>query len=250
MSMEIYEYENGLTVEIDYDQCSSNLLEDNGTLDFAGITACERNVIVSDPNNFIRIYEEAYEQAEEIKYEFDFFMEDRAGTHWWETAEEKDLEWFADRVGDLLDAIDRRDRFAAYQITEYNEYGYPEYLIVINKEEYAKSGWTLSTEEFAKSAVDTYSAWANGSVFDLTFNYPSGQVEYCGGIYTKDHGYPDREECKMYADDCEPDGAYDVTDDATPVTVTVERVRQVLVADGMTKQHAESIIKSLTEEEK
>lgn len=256
MSIETYEYPDGLTVEVDYDSFASNQHEDFDYL-FSGVVRNDRGGIRSDDGEIMQDYDallEEIEDAELVTEDNVFFLKLHAeeGRPWWENAEEEELECLAGSLEDLIDLYDKRDnRYFNADLRARNEYGAPEFrvtidLIAARKETGNALGTLEQIERFAQGIVDSYAAWAEGSVFELTFDYPSGDAERLSGHYTEDSCSPDPDECRMYAEDLAPDGAFETIEDNAPVLSCAERVKAAMIAESVDPHTAERIVKRLT----
>lgn len=256
MSIETYEYPDGLTVTVDYDLYAYNPHEDFDYM-FSGVVRNDRNGIESDDGGIMRDYDALLDEieTEEVGIEDNvFFLKIHAedGRHWWENADEEELECLAGSLEDLIDLYDRRDnRYFNADLRASNEYGAPEFRVTIDLIAARKeTGNPLDTpeqiERFAQGIVDSYAAWAEGSVFELTFNYPNGDTEYLSGHYTDDSYSPDPDECRMYAEDLAPDGAFETVEDNAPVLSDAERVKAAMIAESVGPHTAERVVKRLT----
>lgn len=227
MSIETYEYPDGLTVTVDYDLNASNPHEDFDYM-FSGVVRNDRDGIESDNGEIMKDYDALLDEieTEEVGIEDNVYILKRDaedGRPWWENADEEELECLAGSLEDLIDLYDKRDnRYFNADLPASNEYGAPEFRVTIDLVAARKeTGNPLDApeqiERFAQGIVDSYAAWAEGSVFEMTFDYPNGDTEYLSGHYTDDSCSPDPDECRMYAEDLAPDGAFETVEDNAPV---------------------------------
>lgn len=256
MSIETYEYPDGLTVTVDYDTFASNPHENFDYL-FSGVVRNDRGSLRSDNGWIMSDYDSLLDEIEtgEMGIENNMFflkLHSEEGQQWWENADEEELECLAGSLEELIDLYDRRDnRYFNADLRARNEYGAPEFRVTIDLVAARKeTGNTLDApeliEKFAQGIVDSYAAWAEGSVFELMFEYPNGDTEYLDGHYTEDSCSPDADECRMYADDLAPDGAFETVEDNAPVLSYAERVKAAMIAEGVGTHTAERVIKRLT----
>lgn len=257
MSIETYEYPDGLTVTVDHDMNAHDPHEDFDYL-FSGVERNDRNSIRSDNGEIMHDYDLLLDQIEnmEMGIENDVYILECAarkeGLSWWENADEEELECIAGSLEELIDLYDKRDnRYFNADLRAYKEYGAPEFRITIDLVAARKeTGNGLDTpeqiEKFAQGIVDYYAAWAEGSVFELTFDYPNGDTEYLSGHYTEYSCSPDADECRMYAEDLAPDGAFETVEDNAPVLSYAERVKAAMIAESVNPHTAERVIKRLT----
>lgn len=256
MSIETYDYPDGLTVTVDYDLNASDPHEDFDYL-FSGVERNDRNSIRSDNGEIMHDYDLLLDEIEneEMGIENDVHIlkyDKKEGQQWWENADEEELECIAGALEELIDLYDRRDnRYFNANLRARNEYGAPEFRVTIDLIAARKeTGNILDTpeqiEQFAQGIVDSYAAWAEVSVFELTFDYPNGDTEYLSGHYTVDSCSPDPDECRMYAEDYAPDGAFETVEDNAPVLSYAERVKAAMIAESVDPHTAERVIKRLT----
>lgn len=253
MSIETYEYPDGLTVNVDYDSFASNPHDDFDYM-FSGVVRNDRNSIKSDDGEIMQDYDALIEEieAEDMAIKDNVYILECAtrkeGLSWWESANKEEL---AGSLEELIDLYDRRDnRYFNADLRARNEYGAPEFRVTIDLIAARKeTGNTLDTpeqiEKFAQGIVDSYAAWAEGSVFELTFDYPNGDTGRLVGHYTEDSRSPDPDECRMYAEDLAPDGAFETIEDNAPVLSCAERVKAAMIAESVDRHTAERVVKRL-----
>lgn len=256
MSIETYEYPDGLTVTVDYDLNAYNQHEDFDYM-FSGVERNDRNGVRSDNGEIMSDYDLLLDEieTEEMGIENNVHIlkyDKEEGRAWWENADEEELECLAGSLEDLIDLYDKRDnRYFNADLRASNEYGAPEFRVTIDLIAARKeTGNPLDTpeqiERFAQGIVDSYAAWAEGSVFELTFDYPNGDTECLSGHYTEDSCSPDPDECRMYAEDLAPDGAFETVEDNAPVLSYAERVKAAMIAESVDPRTAERVVKRLT----
>lgn len=169
-----FEYK-GLEVAVTYDDDSYNPLDNMGVQGFA-IRSHERNTIDYDPCEVLKDYEDWAESKDrelvDIEITFDMLRE-RYGKTWWECIDDND-DYYTKLAQDVIDNIGAIDnynghleRYELFEYTAYDEYGHPQYTVVVDMP-WFKLSWGPSSSEYkdiALSLAKEYAAWANGSVY-------------------------------------------------------------------------------------
>lgn len=169
-----FEYK-GLEVAVAYDDAPCNPLDNMDVQGFA-IRSHERNTIDYDPCDTLKDYESWVSDKEEaldyIGWIFDY-QRQAHGDNWWKHVDENDPSYTA-RAQDIIDAIEAIDNYNShlesyemFEYTAYDEYGHPQYTVVVDMP-WFKLSWGPSSSEYkdiALSLAKEYAAWANGSVY-------------------------------------------------------------------------------------
>lgn len=223
--IETYEYDNGLIVNVDCDYSPANLFNECD-VQFAGIErAHDRNSFKCDGNGIMAEYDRICEDIERA--------EDNEDT---------------DAVEEFRDEL---SGYVCFNLQAYNEYGWPEFRIVIDKAEATmvtgfKPTADKTWEMFARGIVDSFAAWSEGSVYRIEAEYPNGDIECLSGIYTDDSCSPDKDMCEEYAREIEPEGAYDIDPDDSPATVySIGQIREAVTSAGLSENTAGRIVREL-----
>lgn len=224
--IETYEYGNGLVVHVDYDESAVNP-HDDIDCEFSGICRNDRNSIESDRYGIMADYDRLIDDMDTAEYN--------------------------DDAESLAELTEQKESYAEFFLKAWHEYGWPEFRIVINTDKATaitgfKPTADMSWEQWAQGIVDTYAAYTEGSVYSITAEYPNGDTESICGVYTADSGSPDKDECAEYADDMEPNGAYDIDPDDSPAaTYSVQQIRDAAARYGMSVPSASRFILALNE---
>ena len=144
---------------------------------FAGIERNHTNCFPSDQGGHLREYDLLVEDKQEALDDLNIL-----GSAWIDEGidltrlgeDGEDDEFEAHRYIDSMDryddAVEELTKYREYNLLARDEYGWPEFRIVINVDlARENTGLELATEEsieeFAQGIVDGYAAWAEGSVY-------------------------------------------------------------------------------------
>lgn len=185
--IEEYTYPDGLVVRVGYDQFATNI-HDDFDAEFSGITRVH-NSIPSDRCGVMKAYEDLLDEIERLSDEVEDtvweLVRDTDGP-WWTSQDTEAMDCLAGQLEELQDAIDKRDsKYHHATIAVTKEYGWPVFEVVIDKDLARENMVPANTPEeldhLANGIVDTYSAWAEGSVFEIEAEFPNGDMECMGG---------------------------------------------------------------------
>lgn len=191
-----YEFPDGTEVAFGYDHDASNPLEDFDD-GFASIgRVLGRGYSDHDPNGFMKEmddYEYALDQYVSEIHTSVYYLTQKYGERWFENPKAHESGLFEELV-EFLETEDEPEKPAhlhEYTLQATNEWGHPEFRVVINAEEFEKRvGREATPENLASEAqalVDLYGAWAEGSVYMVGITLPGEDTEYIGGIYGDDY---------------------------------------------------------------
>lgn len=191
-----YEFPDGTEVAFAYDHDVDNPLEyfADGYASIGRVLG--RGYTDHDPNGFMKEmddWEYARDQYADEIYTSVYFLTKEFGERWFENPKAHESGLFEELV-EFLENEDEPEKPAnlhEYTLQATNEWGHPEFRVVINAEEYEKLTGREATPENlaieAQSLVDLYGAWAEGSVYMVGITLPD-EEDYCiGGIYGDDY---------------------------------------------------------------
>lgn len=207
-AIERYEFPDGTEVAFGYDHDACNPMEDFADK-FASIgRVLGRGYTDHDPNGFMKEmddYEYALDQYVSEIYTSVYYLTQKYGERWFENPEAHESGLFEELV-DFLEREDEPEKPAhlhEYTLRATNEWGHPEFRVVIDEEAYEQFvGLEATPENLAREAqalVDTYGAWAEGSVLMVGITLPDEETEYIGGIYGDDY-YTEEGAARICAD--------------------------------------------------
>lgn len=190
-----YEYPDGTEVAFAYDHDAHNPLEDFDD-GFASIRRNEDCYTGHDPNEFMKYLDYWKHDHEawvgEIETSVHFLVKE-FGERWFENPEAHESGLFHELV-EHFETSDEPEKPAGlheYVLRATNEWGHPEFRVVIDAEEYERLTGREATPENlaseAQSLVDLYGAWAEGSVYMVGITLPDGESDCFGGVYGDDY---------------------------------------------------------------
>lgn len=183
--------DDGTEVAVGYDRDATNPIADFDE-GFASIGRTLDDYTDHDPNGFMKEMDDWRNDLDQYVSEIHasvYFLTKKFGERWFESEEAHESGLFQELV-EFLEGEDEPEKPAhlhEYTLQATNEWGHPEFRVIINSEEYEKhTGLEATPENLAREAqalVDLYGAWAEGSVYMIEITYPDGEVDYLGGIY-------------------------------------------------------------------
>ena len=190
-----YEFPDGTEVAFAHDHDADNPMEDFND-NFASIGRSGDRYTDHDPNGFMKEmddYEYALDQYVNEIHTSVYYLTKAYGERWFENPKAHESGLFEELV-EFLETEDEPEKPAhlhEYTLRATNEWGHPEFRVVIDAEAYEQFVGQEATpenlESEAKAMVDLYGAWAEGSVYMVGITLPDGETEYIGGIYGDDY---------------------------------------------------------------
>lgn len=191
------EFEGGEVAAV-YDDCATNPLEDFGIKGFA-IARNERGYIPFDPEELFDIYDGALDDKGMALDDIEFYTNElrkNFGPQWWEemTDAEDEIHWILEAFDAVDEANDTLKGMVSYTFKADDYYGWPEFRVVIDTDEFKKSWGPTHVEwqDVYQCVADDYARWAEGEVYVIGFTNEDGVTEYLSNVICIDP-YDDKE---------------------------------------------------------
>lgn len=146
MSLETFEFDNGVRVTVDYDEWANCPLEGRGTWSQGvGICQNERNSTPSDLEGVLKDVEQLRENIENMADDLGrnvSQLADEYGADWWVRVDE-DNYLLIEAVGYVEELFDMSDELGAYVVfeyTDYSGYGHPTFTVAGDRKLMAEIG--------------------------------------------------------------------------------------------------------------
>lgn len=193
---------DGCEVAAVYDDCATNPLEDFGIKGFA-IARNERGYIPFDPEELFDCYDGALDDKGMALDDIEFYtnqLKSDHGAQWWEniTGYEHEVNWILEAFDAVDEANDTLKGMISYTFKATDYYGWPEFRVVIDTDEFENSWGPTHVEwqDVYQCVADDYARWAEGEVYVIGFTNEDGVTEYLSNVICIDP-YDDKELVKF-----------------------------------------------------
>lgn len=239
MSLETFEFD-GVRVTVDYDQCPMCPIEGAGTWSQGtGFDRVGRWSDPTDPEGVLRDVERLQDAIEGSVSELEWWVERLVrefGAQWWLHVDEDNelLQFATEFLEEALEAEEEINKKYVVTTYTYSGCGSPEFKAVADRKSFGKICGidpkdTTALLKQLEGVAGEYAKWAEGDVYTLAFEYPSGDVGSVGNVCED----VTEEVAKWYALEYAPEGW-----DVEPVvkdspSVSTDKLLDALASEGL-----------------